>query len=354
MSLHRRSVLAGLASLSASLAARPSFAADLPSVIRLGAVGFGVGKPFGTGVLPIADAKGLVAREFEGTPVKLEFSYFTGTGPAINEAISNRQLDFASYGSVPNIIGRANGLSTRLLMSSGGTDMFAGARPELQIHKIADLKGKRVTLQKATVLHWGLIRALHEAGLSEKDVTIVDLKTADQLAALAAKSVDAVFGASFVLPLQDKGIIDIFYSSKDIGPKGAAPGAILSTDDFRTRYPDATLRVVRGMLRAAAYIADESHRQEVFEIFSRSGTPVKLFNAQFKGVKLKDSYNPLIDDFYKAQYASVIAFDKEQRLIRREPDLAKWIDASFLDRALKDTGLGNVWPRRQPNGTVAK
>src|SRR5690606_15917182 len=117
------------------------------------------------------------------------------TGPAINEALSNGQLDFASYGAVPNTIGKANGLDTVLIASYGGTTIFGAARPDLDIKSIADLKGKRVAIQKATIIHWALIQALKNAGLTESDVTIIDMKNADQLAAIAAKSVDAVFGA---------------------------------------------------------------------------------------------------------------------------------------------------------------
>ena len=73
----------------------------------------------------IADAKGFIADEFKGVPTQVEFTYFVNTGPAINEALANKQLDFASYGAVPNTIGRANGLPTRILASYGGTTIFA-------------------------------------------------------------------------------------------------------------------------------------------------------------------------------------------------------------------------------------
>ncbi|MDH7795468.1 MULTISPECIES: ABC transporter substrate-binding protein [unclassified Beijerinckia] len=352
MLINRRHFTAALASLSSLALARPSSAQALPSLIRFGDVGFGLGTPFGQGILSVADAKGFIAKEFDGTPVKVQFTYFTGTGPAINEALANSQLDFASYGSVPNAIGKANGLPTKLLLSYGGTNMFAGTRPDLPIRSIADLKGKRVTLQKATILHWGLIRALQEAGLSEKDVTIVDLKNADQFAAIAAKSVDAIFGASYILPLREKGIINLFYNSRDLGPRGSGFGAILSTDDFAKQYPEATTAVLRGILRADAYIADEANRDEVFKIWSRTGTPFELFKTEYEGLSLKEAYNPLIDEFFYNRYRSVLTFNKEQKLIRNDIDLNAWVDDSFLTKALEQTGLQNFWPQRRDNGSV--
>lgn len=348
-----RSAVIGIGLTGAILGvAGQASAEDLPAVIRFGDVGFGFGTPFGQGVSAVADAKGFIAKEFEGTPVKVEFTYFTGTGPAINEALSNGQLDVASYGSVPSAIGKANGLPTKIVLSYGGTNVFAAARSDLPIKTVADLKGKKIAVQKATIIHWALIRALQENGLSEKDVTILDLKNADQLAAISAKTVDAVFGPNFVLPLRDKGIANIIYSSRDLGPRGAGFGAILVTEVFSRKYPEATARIVRGFVRAAEFIADNKNREEVFAIWSRSGTPAALLRTENEGISFKDAYNPLLDEFFFARYRSILAFNKEQKLTRADIDLKSWVDASYLNDALKHTNLQNFWPSRTVNGAA--
>lgn len=345
-----KAALAALFLTAAVQAATPLQAAGNPDVIRLGDVGFGFGTPFGVGVLAIADAKGFIAEEFKGSDVKLEWTYFTGTGPAINEALSNRQLDFASYGAVPNIIGKANGLPTILLASYGGTTIFGAARPDLDIKSIADLKGRKIAIQKATIIHWGVIDALKRAGLSERDVTIVDLKNADQLAALAAKSVDAAFGADFLLPLADKGLATIFYRSSTAGKTGDGFGAFLVTESFRDKYPEATEKVVRGLVRAAAWLGDEANREEAFTIWNRAGTPVETIRKSNEGGSLKDKYNLLLDDFFRSRYESAIAFNKEQKLTRRDVDLSAWIDPTVLDKALKSAGLETFWRKRDAQG----
>ena len=80
-------IVSAIASTLAALSGR-SVAENLPDRIRIGDVGFGFGQPFGRGLIAIADAKGFLADEFKDTPVKLEFTYFVNTGPAINEAIA--------------------------------------------------------------------------------------------------------------------------------------------------------------------------------------------------------------------------------------------------------------------------
>jgi sulfonate transport system substrate-binding protein len=348
----RRLLSTLLLAATVALGAAAANAEDAPATIRFGDVGFGFGTPFGVGLQAIADAKGFIADEFKGTPTKVEFTYFTGTGPAINEALSNGQLDFASYGAVPNIIGKANGLDTVILASYGGTTIFGAARPDLDIKSIADLKGKKVAIQKATIIHWGLITALKNAGLSEKDITIVDLKNADQLAAIAAKSVDAVFGADFLLPLEAKGVAKIFYKSSDTGASGDGFGAFLVTDKFRKAYPGATQKVVTGFVKAAHWLADDKNRDEAFKIWSRAGSPIEVIAKSNAGSSLGQKYNPRLDDFFTSRYQSGIAFDREQKLIRRDVDLDAWVDRTYVDNAVKSLKLETLWPDRSATGAL--
>ncbi|MDM9645525.1 ABC transporter substrate-binding protein [Rhizobium sp. S163] len=348
----RRLLSTLLLAATVALGAAAAKAEDAPATIRFGDVGFGFGTPFGVGLQAIADAKGFVVDEFKGTPTKVEFTYFTGTGPAINEALSNGQLDFASYGAVPNIIGKANGLDTVILASYGGTTIFGAARPDLDIKSIADLKGKKVAIQKATIIHWGLITALKNAGLSEKDITIVDLKNADQLAAIAAKSVDAVFGADFLLPLEDKGVAKIFYKSSDAGASGDGFGAFLVTDKFRKAYPQATQKVVTGFVKAAQWLADDKNRDEAFKIWSRAGSPIEVIAKSNAGSSLGQKYNPRLDAFFRSRYQSGIAFDREQKLIRRDVDLDAWVDRTYVDNAVKSLKLETLWPDRSATGAL--
>jgi len=348
----RRLLSTFLLAATVTFGAATAHAEDAPGTIRFGDVGFGFGTPFGVGLQAIADAKGFIADEFKGTPTKVEFTYFTGTGPAINEALSNGQLDFASYGAVPNIIGKANGLDTVILASYGGTTIFGAARPDLEIKSISDLKGKKVAIQKATIIHWGLITALKNAGLSEKDITIVDLKNADQLAAIAAKSVDAVFGADFLLPLEDKGVAKIFYKSSEAGASGDGFGAFLVTDKFRKAYPEATQKVVTGFVKAAQWLADDKNRDEAFKIWSRAGTPIEVISKSNSGSQLGQKYNPRLDEFFVARYRSAIAFNREQKLIRRDVDLDAWVDPTYVDNAVKTLNLQSLWPDRSAAGVL--
>ena len=334
--------------LGTSLAA----AQALPDTIRFGAFGQGYGQPYGTATLAIAHVKGFIAEEFKDTPVKFEWSYPSGTGPAINEAIANGQLDFAQYGGLPNIIGRANGLPTRIIQSYGVTNIIAAARAGLPINSFADIKGRRVTIAKGTILQWAFLKALEANGLTAKDVTIIDLKTADQLAALAAGSVDVSIGTTSLLPLEDKGIVKIFYTSKNGVPKAAGFGGITVTEGFRAKYPEATQRVSRGLVRAGEWLSQEENREEALQIWAKSGTPHDALRRDYEGQSLKIAFSPLIDDFLVEQYRDATQFSKDEKLIRNEIDLKQWFVPVYLENSLKQLGLERHWPRRSGEGTV--
>ena len=54
----------------------------------------------------VAHSEHYLDQEFKDQPdLKIEWSFFKGAGPAVNEALANNQLDFAIQGDLPEIIG---------------------------------------------------------------------------------------------------------------------------------------------------------------------------------------------------------------------------------------------------------
>lgn len=146
--------------------------------------------------------------------------------------------------------------------------------------------------------------------------------------------------------------INIFHTSRDAGPKTAGFGAITVTDPFQTKYPEATQRVVRGLLRAAEWLSREENREEALQIWSKSGTPYAALKEEFEGHPLKQAYNPRIDEFLVEQYRDAIQFAKDEKLIRNDIDLKKWFEPKYLEIGLKDLGLERHWPRRAADGAA--
>src|ERR1700761_1637421 len=109
-----------IAPLTALLLGPPGLtqASSEPLTVRIGFANVGAdNRQFSGG--SVAHSEHYLDQEFKDqSNVKIEWSFFKGAGPAVNEALANNQLDFAIQGDLPEIIGRANGLKTKLLLAS--------------------------------------------------------------------------------------------------------------------------------------------------------------------------------------------------------------------------------------------
>jgi len=345
----RRTTLAAMGALLAT-GARALAAEPLPPVIRIGGVGYGYGKQFGQNAIAIAQNFHLIENELKGA--KVEFHFYDHTGPAINEAIANGQLDFAAYGELPQIIGKANGLATRVIANGGVSTIYVAVRKGVKANTVADLKGLKVTIQRGTILHQALDRLLEEAGLSEKDIQLYDLPTADQLAALTSGDADASVGVASILTLRDQGIVRIIYSTADkVTPDGI--NAFSVTEDFANKYPAATGSVVKAFVKAAQWTSLPQNREAALDIWSKSGTPRKVLAEDFTG-PLKLAQIPLIDDLFVAGLKVGVDFSLRNKLIRQPFDVDAWIDRRYIDAALRDTNLVGYWQPRHAPPSLAK
>src|SRR5258708_13257651 len=85
--------------------------------------------------------------------------------------------------------GGGKGIMIMLTDYSSGNDMIVG---EPGIKGLKDLKGKKVGIEVGLVEHLLLLHALQTAGMTEKDVSLVNAKTNETPQVLASKQVAAI------------------------------------------------------------------------------------------------------------------------------------------------------------------
>ncbi|WP_120967176.1 aliphatic sulfonate ABC transporter substrate-binding protein [Comamonas sp. lk] len=140
--------------------------------------------------LVVLKQHGVLEKRFPQTQINwLEFP----AGPQLLEALSVGSLDFGLTGDSPPVFAQAAGKDLR----------YVGAEPpkpessailvqaDSPLQALADLKGKKVALQKGSSAHYLLVRALDKAGIAWADIQPVYLAPADARAAFERKSVDA-------------------------------------------------------------------------------------------------------------------------------------------------------------------
>lgn len=340
-SLRIRLAIAGLA-----LAAGNLFA-DVPKVIRLGWVGNKYDKPFTGGVIGYIQEKQLWEKEFAKDGIKIEWNFFKGTGPAINEAVANNKLDFASSGDLPSTAGRAGGLPTRVILGRGvgGGKRFILVAAGSNIRKPADLKGKRITFQKGTYAHLAWNRYARDVLKidGEKDAKVYSLTGGDQEVALASGSVDAIYGGSLDLVYKGQARVLDTISVSRYPVLGVNAGSIYTTQSFIDKYPEIVYRWVKVYLKAVDELYKDENQELIYRLGTKSGSSLKSVKESDDGGDLRLGELPFFDELYRKAVEKAIADEVSFRLIRKPFPVDAWWDRSFSDRAFKELGLDVKW-----------
>jgi sulfonate transport system substrate-binding protein len=217
--------------------------------------------------LVIAKQLGWLEKRFPSTKVAwLEFP----AGPQLLEALAVGSLEFGLTGDAPPVFAQAAGKDL----------VYVGAEPpkpdssailtqaDSPLRSLADLKGRKVALQKGSSAHYLLLRAVEKAGLQWSDIQPVYLTPADARAAFERKSVDAW------------AIWDPFYAATELAvqPRVLANGRGLSNNNsfylaargFASQHPQA-LAVLFEELTRADRLAQDDRKQAIRLISDFSG-----------------------------------------------------------------------------------
>ncbi|WP_348945210.1 sulfonate ABC transporter substrate-binding protein [Chitinibacter sp. FCG-7] len=114
-------------------------------------------------------------------------------GPQLLEGLNVGSIDFGTTGEAPPIFAQAAGANLVYV----GNEPPAPSAEAIVVPKgsaiktVADLRGKKIALNKGSNVHYLLVKALENAGLKYSDVQTVFLPPADARAAFERGSVDA-------------------------------------------------------------------------------------------------------------------------------------------------------------------
>ncbi len=335
-----------LSAVAVALASLLGFSQAQADVLRIGVASAGGGDPvtFSGSSLGIVRNQQLLEKAFAGSDTQVQWFFFKGAGPAVNEALSNQQLDFAFEGDLPQVVARANGLDTRLLAALGVRSRVYLAVPKgSPIKSFADLKGKQVAIFRGTNGHLVAINLLAAHGLKEKDLKVINLDTGSTLAALASQGVDAAFGGRELFKLRDQGLIDVIYTNPEEDVRYTRQTALVVRGDYEKHHPEQVQKVVDTVVQAARWASEQDNRAAVLAEWAKTNEPLASLQADFSQPTLRDNVSPLIDDFVRQRYQAVADQAREEKLIRRPVSIDGWFETRYLEQALKNQGLQGYW-----------
>ncbi|WPO99699.1 ABC transporter substrate-binding protein [Pseudomonas sp. HR96] len=328
-----------LASLTlALLGASAAALADNVHEIRIAVPDISAGTtPSGAGIVDVLRDRQSLEKEFAADGIQVRWNFFKGAGPAINEALANGQVDFAYLGDLPAIVGKANGLDTRLLSATArDVKEYLAVVPGSGIDSLESLKGKRVGLFRGTATQLSFDAAVASRGLKESDYKVVNLDFNAGNAALAAKQIDATWAGAGLIGLQSKGLAELPLNTQTLGA-GGIQSVLLGNGAFVDQHPDIVARLIKAQQPAVTWLRDEAHKQAYVDLVARlSSYPAALLASDAAGQPYTKIFAPQLDaDFIgKLQTSTDLAL--QARLIRKGFDVSKWADSRFLDAALQD------------------
>jgi sulfonate transport system substrate-binding protein len=176
-----RRVIAGLLVAAGLAAAGPALAQQ---TIRIGFQKYGT--------LILLKGKGDLEKKLAPLGYKVVWTEFP-SGPPLLEALNVGVIDFGHAGEAPPIFGQAAGapfvyVAHEPPAPQGEAILVPKASA---IKTVADLKGKKVALNKGSNVHYLLVRALDKAGVKYSEIEPVFLAPADARAAFERGAVDA-------------------------------------------------------------------------------------------------------------------------------------------------------------------
>jgi sulfonate transport system substrate-binding protein len=259
-----------------------------------------------SGVLLIAKAQEVLEKRFASIGASVKWVEFT-FGPPLLEALNTGNIDYGAVGDSPPIFAQAARANLLYVAAQPGRGETQGivVPKDSAIRSLADLKGKKVAIAKASSAHNLTIAALESVGLSFSDIQPQYLPPADALAAFIRGSVDAwtIWDPFFA-------VAELRHSARAL-PIGAAAAQqntfFLANKEFTQKHPGIVAAINDELRRAALWAG--ANRDKAAELFSQA-SGVELAAQQRTVSRTEFVFSPITDQIATQQQAVADRFTK--------------------------------------------
>jgi sulfonate transport system substrate-binding protein len=175
-------VIAGGA--GALLSSQSAFAQGNSKTLRIGFQKYGN--------FVVLKARGTLEKRLAQQGVGVQWLEFPA-GPQLLEGLNAGAVDVGTVGETPPIFAQAGGVDFVYIASEPPAPKGEAlvVQQDSPIRTVADLRGKKVALNRGSNVHYLLVKALQRAGLTYTDIQPVYLTPADARAAFVQRSIDA-------------------------------------------------------------------------------------------------------------------------------------------------------------------
>ncbi|GAA6618266.1 aliphatic sulfonate ABC transporter substrate-binding protein [Scytonema sp. NUACC26] len=196
-----------------------------------------VGHQNGTPGLNLLKARGLLEKRLTPQGIQVKWISFQG-GPPMMEAMAAGSIDIGNVGNLPPVFAQAGGNPIVYVAATGSN---AGAQAIIvpknsSIKTLADLRGKKLAIQKGTALQYFVLRALASAKFKLNDIKPVYLNIPDSTTAFEGGNIDALpIGDPYLASRELNGTVRVLVRGSDVAPQRAF---YIATENFTKNHPD--------------------------------------------------------------------------------------------------------------------
>jgi sulfonate transport system substrate-binding protein len=273
--------------------------------------------------------KKFLEQDLASDGISVEWTQSLGSNKAL-ELLNSKSVDFGSTAGAAALIGKANGNPIKAIYVYSRPEWTAlVVRKDSPITKIEDLKEKRVAVTRGTDPHIFLLRALHEAGLTEKDVEIVVLQHPEGRIALEKGDVDAWAGLD---PMMAQTEIQsgsrLFYRNVNFN----SYGVLNVREEFAQQYPAYVERVLAAYEKARLWALQNP--EEFRKLFA---SDAKLDDAVVtKVLQRTDLTNSTIGDSQRRVIVASGDVLKQNNVINSNTDVSGTVNNLIEPRYAQD------------------
>lgn len=257
------------------------------------------------------------------------------SGNITMQQMVGRQVDLGTYAGPSFIIGHSRGQLVAIAqIEEVGKTTRVMARKELGITTVAGLKGRKIANQTGSSIGNVFVNEIApKAGLSKADWQEVRMNVNDMVAAMAAKTVDAMINVEPYNSIAEAdGIASTIMNYWDVD---RMPVFMAATPEFVEKNPDAVVRYLRAWLDVARDFKDSPQKVSdvIYGFYTSKGYKMspETFRKAVSTIEVGPGFPGNVRAYMQEQ-AEVLLKAKS---IKEMPDWSKALRPEFMDRARK-------------------
>ena len=255
------------------------------------------------------------------------------SGNITMQQMVGRQVDLGTYAGPSFIIGHARGQLVAIAqIEEVGKTTRVMARKELGIKRIEDLRGRKVANQTGSSIGNVFVDQIApKAGLKKDDWQEVRMNVNDMVAAMAAKTVDAMINVEPYNSIAEAdGIATTIMNYWDVD---RMPVFMAATPEFVEKSGDAVVRYLKAWLAVADDFKKSRKKvsESIYAFYTSKGYKMspETFDKAVSTIDVAPGFPSGVRG-YMQQQAEVLLREKK---IKEIPDWGKALRPEFMQRA---------------------